>query len=82
VLIHLPKPICFLAVIVRLAVADAELHCTLFFKLVVQKLPRVDVGSLEEVIVKMEGDKKGEWGDVMFVPAGSLVGPQQADKAE
>lgn len=35
-------------------------------------LPKVDVGSLEEVIVKMEADDKGEWGDVLFVPAGAL----------
>ena len=37
-------------------------------------LPRVDVGSLEEVIVKMEADDKGEWSDVLFVPAGALDG--------
>lgn len=44
----------------------------------VQKPPQVDVGCLEEVIVKMEADKKGEWGDVMFVPAGALgTGPQE-----
>ncbi len=35
-------------------------------------LPRVDVGCLEEVIVKMEADNKGEWGDVVFVPSGAL----------
>ena len=39
-----------------------------------QKVPRVDVGCLEEVIVKMEQDDKGEWGDVLFIPAGSLGG--------
>lgn len=38
-----------------------------------QKLPRVDVGSLEEVIAKMEADKMGDiWGDVMFIPPGAL----------
>lgn len=37
-----------------------------------KKLPRVDVGSLEEVIAKMESDEKGEWGDVMFIPSGAL----------
>ena len=37
-----------------------------------QKSPRVDVGSLEEVISKMENDDSGEWGDVMFVPPGML----------
>ena len=37
-----------------------------------KSLPRVDVGCLEEVIVKMEADDKGEWGDVVFVPAGAL----------
>lgn len=40
----------------------------------VQKLPRVDVGSLEEVIGRMEGDEKGEWSDVVFVPARSVAG--------
>jgi multidrug efflux pump subunit AcrA (membrane-fusion protein) len=38
-----------------------------------KKLPRVDVGSLEEVLVRMEKDEKGEWGDVMFVPPGKLA---------
>lgn len=41
-----------------------------------QKLPRVDVGCLEEVIVKMEQDEKGEWADVLFIPPGSLAGAQ------
>ncbi len=36
-------------------------------------MPRVDVGSLEEVIVKMELDEKGEWGDVMFIPPGAMT---------
>ena len=35
---------------------------------------RVDVGCLEEAIANMEQDEKGEWGDVLFVPAGSLEG--------
>lgn len=39
-----------------------------------QKLPRVDVGSLEEVISRMEADEKGDWGDVVFVPAKSVAG--------
>lgn len=39
-----------------------------------KSMPRVDVGCLEEVIVKMEADDKGEWSDVLFVPAGSLQG--------
>ena len=34
--------------------------------------PKVEVGSLEEVIVNMEMDEKGQWGDVMFIPPGSL----------
>ena len=33
----------------------------------------MDVGSLEEVIAKMEADEKGEWGDVMFVPSNSIA---------
>ena len=37
-----------------------------------KRQPRVDVGSLEEVIHKMEQDEKGEWGDVMFIPPGML----------
>lgn len=34
--------------------------------------PRVDVGSFEDVLVKMQEDSKGEWSDVIFVPSGSL----------
>lgn len=34
--------------------------------------PRVDVGSFEDVLVKMYEDSKGEWSDVIFVPSGSL----------
>ena len=45
-------------------------------------LPRVDVGCLEEVIVKMEADDKGEWGDVLFVPAGALNGEAGGADAE
>lgn len=45
-----------------------------------KSLPRVDVGCLEEVIVKMEADNKGEWGDVLFVPAGALNGGGSDDK--
>jgi len=37
-----------------------------------QKPPRVDVGCLEEVLASIEGDARGEWSDVMFVPAGAL----------
>jgi hypothetical protein len=37
-----------------------------------QKPPRVDVGCLEEVLASIEGDAKGEWSDVMFVPSGAL----------
>jgi hypothetical protein len=40
--------------------------------------PRVEVGCLEEVLVRMEHDDKGEWGEVMFVPAGSLTQPEAA----
>lgn len=36
------------------------------------------VGCLEEVLVKMaEADGKGEWGSVMFVPAGAISMPAQ-----
>lgn len=45
-----------------------------------KKLPRVDVGCLEEVIVKMEVDEKGEWNDVMFVPAGILTRGEGEEK--
>lgn len=34
--------------------------------------PRVDVGSFEDVLVKMQQDSKGEWSDVIFVPPNSL----------
>lgn len=33
--------------------------------------PKVEVGCLEEVINRMEADTEGEWGSVMFIPAGS-----------
>jgi hypothetical protein len=46
-----------------------------------QQQPRVDVGSLEEVIAKMELDEKGEWGDVMFIPPGALVEEEAAAAA-
>lgn len=32
------------------------------------KAPKVEVGTLEEVLTSMERDVKGEWADVMFVP--------------
>lgn len=35
--------------------------------------PRVDVGSFEEVLVKMQQDSKGDWSDVIFVPLNSLA---------
>ncbi|GAB4815148.1 hypothetical protein N2152v2_002194 [Parachlorella kessleri] len=50
-----------------------------------KRQPRVDVGSLEEVIHKMEQDEKGEWGDVMFIPPGMLSekgGGEQEQQAQ
>ena len=41
-----------------------------------QKLPRVDVGSLEEVLARMEADTRGEWADVVLVPAASVAAPE------
>ncbi|KAK9831849.1 hypothetical protein WJX81_001220 [Elliptochloris bilobata] len=38
-------------------------------------LPKVEVGSLEEVIGKMQADSSGEWASVMFIPAGALAAP-------
>lgn len=35
-----------------------------------RKPPRIDVGSLEQVIVEMERDDKNQWGDVIFVRRG------------
>ena len=46
-----------------------------------QKLPRVDVGSLEEVISRMEADETGEWGDVVFVPSRSVAAAAAAAPA-
>jgi len=34
-------------------------------------LRQVEVGSLEEVIGKMQADASGEWASVMFIPAGA-----------
>ncbi|EIE26430.1 hypothetical protein COCSUDRAFT_58968 [Coccomyxa subellipsoidea C-169] len=39
--------------------------------------PKVEVGCLEEVISRMEADADGEWGSVMFIPAGALASQQQ-----
>lgn len=35
--------------------------------------PKVEVGCLEEVIAKIEADVTGDWGNVMFIPAGSVT---------
>lgn len=35
--------------------------------------PKVEVGCLEEVISKIEEDVNGDWGNVMFIPAGSVT---------
>lgn len=43
-------------------------------------LPKVEVGCLEEVIAKMEMDSSGDWGNVMFVPAGSIGVPSVVPK--
>jgi hypothetical protein len=44
------------------------------------RVPRVDVGTLEEVLAKMEADQKHEWADVMFVAANSLAGSSSSSK--
>ena len=33
--------------------------------------PKVEVGTLEELLTKMENDTKGTWNKVMFVPPGA-----------
>lgn len=33
-------------------------------------LPKVEVGTLEEVLTKMESDTEGTWEEVMFIPPG------------
>ncbi|KAL0040628.1 hypothetical protein WJX79_000007 [Trebouxia sp. C0005] len=33
-------------------------------------LPKVEVGTLEEVLTKMENDTEGKWAEVMFIPPG------------
>lgn len=40
--------------------------------------PKVEVGCLEEVLVRMENDED-EWGQVMFVPSGALTQPVAPD---
>ena len=42
--------------------------------------PKIEVGCLEEVITKMESDTKGDWSEVMFIPAGTLASPEPAGK--
>ena len=45
-------------------------------------LPKVEVGSLEEVISKMENDTQGDWNSVMFVPTGSVdLAPPPTEQA-
>eukprot|EP00192_Tetraselmis_astigmatica_P010481 CAMPEP_0117667950 /NCGR_PEP_ID=MMETSP0804-20121206/11258_1 /TAXON_ID=1074897 /ORGANISM="Tetraselmis astigmatica, Strain CCMP880" /LENGTH=379 /DNA_ID=CAMNT_0005475747 /DNA_START=189 /DNA_END=1328 /DNA_ORIENTATION=- len=52
----------------RATKAEAKLQ-----ELKLKSKPKVEVGSLEEVIANMEMDSKGQWGDVMFIPPGSLA---------
>lgn len=40
---------------------------------------QIEVGSLEEVLTKMEKDKEGSWDDVMFVPPGAANMMKEAD---
>jgi hypothetical protein len=42
----------------------------------------VDVGSLEEVISRMEADEKGEWSDVVFVPSRSVAAAAPASSGK
>lgn len=42
--------------------------------------PRVEVGSLEEVISRMEGDKSGAWSNVMFVRSGVMLSQEKHKK--
>jgi hypothetical protein len=46
------------------------------------KTPKVEVGSLEEVIQSMERDVQGEWADVMFVPPGAISAQQQQQQQQ
>ena len=34
-------------------------------------LPKVEVGTLEEVLTKMENDTEGKFAEVMFIPPGA-----------
>lgn len=36
--------------------------------------PKIEVGSLEEVLTKMEKDTDGTWDEVMFIPPGGTGG--------
>lgn len=35
--------------------------------------PKIEVGSLEEVLTKMEKDTDGTWDEVMFIPPGGTA---------
>ena len=35
--------------------------------------PKIEVGSLEEVLTKMEKDTDGTWDEVMFIPPGGAT---------
>lgn len=36
-------------------------------------LPKVEVGTLEDVLTKMENDTEGTWEEVMFIPPGAAT---------
>lgn len=43
----------------------------------------MQVGSLEEVMSKMENDTQGDWNSVMFVPSGSVeLAPPISDEQQ
>ncbi len=44
--------------------------------------PMIEVGALEDVVVNMERDEDGVWGQVVFVPSGSLQGGGGGGAAE
>ncbi|CAG9461034.1 unnamed protein product [Pedinophyceae sp. YPF-701] len=42
--------------------------------------PKVEVGSLEDVVAQMEGDQEGDWQGAVFVSPGSIAGSQPAEQ--
>eukprot|EP01026_Neomeris_dumetosa_P040323 TRINITY_DN3328_c0_g1_i2.p2 TRINITY_DN3328_c0_g1~~TRINITY_DN3328_c0_g1_i2.p2 ORF type:complete len:379 (-),score=56.46 TRINITY_DN3328_c0_g1_i2:1797-2933(-) len=44
--------------------------------------PSIEVGAFEEVLTRMEEDRTGEWGNVMFIQSGALVSESDSNNSQ